>query len=102
MVGPVLSIDTSVDIEAIPGAAFVQRGHKGHVGGPAECEGRQVGHSIAQASHRSGLGERVHGHAGRTVSRRHRDLWCGAVHTISGKVFFGFLDIGRLGLSVSN
>lgn len=83
--GTVLPIDTPVDVEAVPRAAFVQRRHKGHVGGSAECEGRQVGHSVTQEPHRSGLGERVHGHAGRTVSRWCGNLWCRSVDTFSGK-----------------
>lgn len=86
----VLASGAAVVDETVPGAAPVQERHETDVGGSEQCEGRQVGDSIAEKQNRSGLGERVHGHAGRTVPGWSGDLWHCAVDTVSGECGFFF------------
>lgn len=81
---PVLSFGATIVDETVSGAASVQERHQTDVGGSDERTGRQVGDSIAEKQNRSRLGERLHGDAGRTVSRWSGGVRYRSVHTVSG------------------
>lgn len=86
MVESLLPSLTAHRIKALSQVAPLQERHQANVGRSREHQRRQVDSTIEEEQSESGLGERLHGDVGRTVSGRAGNLWDCPLHSVPGRL----------------